>query len=111
MPESTEGVTVLVLRDTEGNLYLLDEDAIRACRATAEQQETLNKVVGEQDVAGFVTRVPSIPGGLDLGIVVAPQINVATGINTVGGINLGSISQGVGQGQGNTLNNLFAFTR
>ena len=29
----TDGVAVLVMRDMEGNLYLLDDKAIQSCRA------------------------------------------------------------------------------
>jgi hypothetical protein len=75
MTESSgKSVTVLLLRDRDGNLFLLDEAAIRACRATPEQQEALNNAVGDQDVTGYIV----LP---DLNITVAPQTVVNTGFN------------------------------
>lgn len=100
----TDGVTVLVMKDVEGNVYLLDEQAIHACRATTEQQEALTKAFDSQDVAGFVAR------GLGINVNVNPQINVGTNLNVVAGLGLGNISQAANLGQGNVSNaNLFAF--
>lgn len=106
----TDGVTVLVLRDAEGTLYYLDDAAIKACRATSEQQETLTKAFESQDVAGFVARaggIPGLPGGLNINV--NPQINVATGLNVAAGVGLVNVNQALGQAQGNS--SLFAIGR
>lgn len=69
MPEGmTAGATALVLRDVEGNLYVLDEKTILACRATPEQQVALTGALpDQQDVSGFVFTGPiglAAQGGL-----------------------------------------------
>jgi hypothetical protein len=105
MTESTgKSVAVLLLRDRDGNLFLLDEAAIRACRATPEQQEALSKAVGDQDVSGYAA------GGFnvlpELNIVVAPQTVVNTGIQ------LAVLSPGAQQSLTQVGgNSLFAFQR
>lgn len=63
---ANEGMTALVLRDGDGTLYVLDEQAIRACRATPEQEAALNEALPEQeDVSGFLfTNVAGLSGTL-----------------------------------------------
>jgi hypothetical protein len=79
--DTSKRVTVLLLRDHDGNIYLLDEDAIRSCRATPEQQEAVSQAFAEQqDVSGFVGAGGFNPIG-SLNIVVAPQTNINTGLN------------------------------
>jgi hypothetical protein len=101
--EATEQVTVLLLRDGEGNMYMIDEQTIRACRATPEQQATVVEALGSEDVTGFVG-----PGGFSpvgsINVVAAPQININTCIN------LAVLSPGATQILGQSGNNsLFAF--
>ena len=97
------GVTVLLLRDGEGNFYALDESAIRACRATPEQQEAVSNAFADQDVSGFVGAGGFNPVG-SLNIVVAPQTVVNTGLN------LAVLSPGATQTLGQVgSNSLFAF--
>lgn len=103
--EAQDGVTVLLLRDPDGNLYAITEDTIRAHRATPEQQATVKQALGDQDVSGFVGFGGFGPvGGINITTVVAPQINVATGLNLA--ILSPGASQVLGQVQGNQF---FAF--
>lgn len=95
MAEAKTGeVAVLVLRDSAGNFYVLDEGTIRASRATPEQQAAVEKAIGDVDVRGYVAG----PGGLvALGsITVAPQINVNVGTNVAAG-NFAPVTQLLGQ--------------
>jgi hypothetical protein len=97
---TNENVAVLLLRDGEGNVYLLGEDKIRSCKATPEQQEKIAQALSDQDVSGFVGA-----GGFSavgpINIVVAPQINVATGLNLA--VLSPGAQQVLGQAQGNQL--------
>ena len=85
---------VLVLWDSQGALYALTEDAILACRATAEQQRMVEQIVPE-DVSGFVS-----PGGSPLvaigAITVAPQINTNIGLN-IAAATFAPVNQVLGQ--------------
>lgn len=98
--DATEQVTVLLLRDGQGNMYLIDEQTIRACRATPEQQATVIEALGNEDVSGFVG-----PGGLSpvgsINVVAAPQINVNTGLNLA--VLSSNVTQVIGQSGSNSL--------
>jgi len=83
---------VLVLRDAEGNFYALSEQTIRACRADAEQQEALRKVIGH-DVVGYDAGGSLVALGA---ITVAPQINTNVGLN-VAAANFAPVTQVLGQ--------------
>jgi hypothetical protein len=101
--DATEQVTVLLLRDGEGHVYMIDEQTIRNCRATPEQQAAVVEALGNEDVTGF-----NGPGGFSpvgsINIVAAPQININTGIN------LAVLSPNATQVLGQSGNNsLFAF--
>lgn len=93
--ENNQSTNVFVLRDSTGNIYALTEDAIRACRATPEQQQALRQVIGDHDVAGYAA---GAGGGLvALGsITVAPQINTNIGLN-LAAANFAPVTQVLGQ--------------
>lgn len=98
--DATEQVTVLLLRDGEGNMYMIDEQTIRACRATADQQAAVIEALGNEDVSGFVG-----PGGFSpvgsINVVAAPQININTGINLA--VLSSNVTQVLGQSGNNSL--------
>jgi len=98
--DANEQVTVLLLRDDQGNMYLIDEETIRSCRATPEQQATVREAFGNEDVAGFVG-----PGGFSpvgsINVVAAPQINVNTGLNLA--VLSSNVTQVIGQSGSNSL--------
>jgi len=94
MTTDSSRTTVLVLGDREGNLYALTEEAIRTCRATAEQQHALEQIVPE-DVTGFAT--PAGGSLVALGaITVAPQINTNVGFN-IAAATFAPVNQVLGQ--------------
>jgi len=94
--ETNETTMILVLRDVEGTFYALTEDAIRACRATPEQQQALRQAITDQDVVGYANGV----GGGSLvalgAITVAPQINTNIGLN-LAAANFAPVTQVLGQ--------------
>jgi hypothetical protein len=85
MPTETNETTILLLRDADGTTYALTEEAIRACRATPEQQAALHHLIREEDVRGYAATGGFAPVGA---ITVAPQIAVAPQINTNVGLNI-----------------------
>jgi hypothetical protein len=84
--------TVLVLRDAEGNYYAIGEQTIRGCRATAEQQEALRTLIGE-DVTGYDAGGSLVSLGA---ITVAPQLNTNLGFN-IAAANFAPVNQNIGQ--------------
>jgi hypothetical protein len=101
MSMTNEPTQVLVLRDVEGNYYVLTEDQIRATRATPEQQAALREVIGDQDVAGFADHGGFSPVGT-INIVVAPQITNQVGFNIAAGT-FAPVQQSLGQGANSFL--------
>ena len=91
--QGNDKTSVLVLRDAEGNFYAVGEQTIRACRATSEQQQALQQIIGDHAVVGY-----DAGGGLvSLGaITVAPQINTNVGLN-VAAANFAPVTQVIGQ--------------
>ena len=97
---TNENVAILLLRDSEGNVYMLGEDTIRSCKATPEQQEKIDQALGDQDVSGFFAGAGGFTAPA-INVVVAPQINVATGLNLA--VLSPGAQQVLGQAQGNQL--------
>jgi hypothetical protein len=93
--DTNETTSLLLLRDSAGNFYALSEDAIRACRATAEQQQALRQAIGDQDVVGYAG---GAGGGLVAigAITIAPQINTNIGFN-IAAANFAPVTQVLGQ--------------
>ena len=102
MTSKNEQTTVLVLRDTEGNYFLLTEEQIQATRATPEQQAALREKIGDQDVSGYAVGAAGYAGLGTLNINVNPQVNVQTGLN-VAAANFAPVNQTLGQGAINSL--------
>jgi hypothetical protein len=93
MAGTNDSTAVLVLRDAEGTFYALTEDAIRACRATPEQQKALREKISDQDVVGYDAGGSLVAIGA---ITVAPQINTNVGLN-VAAANFAPVTQVLGQ--------------
>jgi hypothetical protein len=97
---TNETTTVLVLRDAQGAIYALTEDAIRACRATPEQQQALRQTISDQDVVGYDAGGSLVALGA---ITVAPQVNTNIGLN-LAAANFAPVSQVLGQTGLNAFN-------
>jgi hypothetical protein len=93
MAQATDTTMVLVLRDAAGTFYVVTEDAIRACRATPEQQEALRQKISDHDVVGYDAGGSLVALGA---ITVAPQINTNVGLN-VAAANFAPVTQVLGQ--------------
>jgi hypothetical protein len=91
--ETNETTSVLLLRDGAGTFYALTEDAIRACRATPEQQQALREAIADEDVAGYAGGGSLVSLG---SITVAPQINTNIGLN-LAAANFAPVTQVLGQ--------------
>lgn len=93
---SNESTTALLLRDGAGDIYLLTEEMIRACRATPEQQQAVREKLAGQDVVGYAL-TPASGSLVTLGaITVAPQINTNVGVQ-VAAANFAPVNQALGQ--------------
>lgn len=93
--ESNETTMVLVLRDAAGAFYALTENAIRACRATPEQQQSLRQAIPDHDVVGYANGAGGSLVALGA-ITVAPQINTNVGLN-LAAANFAPVTQVLGQ--------------
>jgi hypothetical protein len=94
---ASETVQVLVLRDGEGNLYLLDRNTIENGRIPEERQAELQQLL-QDDVGGYFFDVAALNS-----VINVPQTNNATANNIALGV-FATGPQTILQVQGNTAN-------
>lgn len=90
---------VLVLRDGEGNFYLIDGNSIQNARVPADKAQALEKALEEsQDTAGFFFKGPTFTSIVDLSKTAnVGQSNVQSGANVIAGSIAGFAPQTLNQ--------------
>ncbi|MGE0539413.1 MAG: hypothetical protein AB7R89_04480 [Dehalococcoidia bacterium] len=94
---ANETVQVLVLRDGEGNLYLLDRNTIETGRIPEERQSEVAQLL-QDDVGGYFFDIAALNN-----VINVPQTNNATANNIALGV-FATGPQTIVQVQGNTAN-------
>jgi hypothetical protein len=94
---ASETVQVLVLRDGEGNLYLLDRNTIENGRIPEERQAEVQQLL-QDDVGGYFFDVAALNS-----VINVPQTNNATANNIALGV-FATGPQTIVQVLGNTAN-------
>ena len=94
---ASETVQVLVLRDGEGNLYLLDRNTIENGRISDDRQAEIQQLL-QDDVGGYFFDVAALSN-----VINVPQTNNATANNIALGV-FAVGPQTIVQVQGNTAN-------
>jgi len=89
---------VVVLRDGEGNYYLIGQDALQAAKVPSDKKQVLQQALQQEDTAGFF-----LDANFQRNFVVANQSNQASGANIMGGFLVAGNSQALTQVQGNIL--------
>jgi hypothetical protein len=94
---ASETVQVLVLRDGEGNLYLLDRNTIENGRIPEERQAEVQQLL-QDDVGGYFFDIAALNS-----VINVPQTNNATANNIALGV-FATGPQTIVQVVGNTAN-------